>query len=43
MDLGNSMSGEKCIKMGKIYDRIAQNEFSKITDKQIVDCFGFWK
>lgn len=43
LDLGNSMSGDKCIKMGKVYDRIAQKEFNKITDRKIFDCFGFWK
>ena len=43
MKLSDSMSGEKCIKMGKIYDRIAQNVFNKISDKKIIDSFGFWK
>lgn len=43
LKLNDSMSGEKVIKTGKIYDRIAQSEFSKISGKQIVDSFGFWK
>ena len=43
LKLNDSMSGKKVIKMGKIYDRIVQSEFSKISDKKIIDSFGFWK
>ena len=30
-------------KTGKIYDRIAQKEFNKISEKNIFNSFGFWK
>ena len=30
-------------KTGRIYDRIAQKEFNKISEKNIFDSFGFWK
>lgn len=43
LGLDNPLSATKTIKTGKIYDRIAQKEFNKITDKQITDSFGFWK
>ena len=44
MKLNNSMSGQKCIKMGRLYDMIAQIVFGKITaEKEIVKSFGFWK
>lgn len=42
MKLDNSMSGNKSIKMGRVYDRIAQKEFEKITEKKIIDSFGIW-
>ena len=38
-----SLSAAKAIKSGKIYDRIAQVEFNKISDKEIINSFGFWK
>ena len=43
LGLDFSLSSTKTTKTGKIYDRIAQKEFNKITDKQITDSFGFWK
>jgi hypothetical protein len=30
-------------KTGRIYDRIAQKEFDKISEKNIFNSFGFWK
>lgn len=30
-------------KGGRIYDIIAQNEFNRITNKNVIDSFGFWK
>lgn len=43
LNLDNSLSSTKTIKGGRIYDRIAQREFNKISDKQIINSFGFWK
>ena len=43
IDPGFSLSSTKTIKTGRIYDRIAQVEFNKISDKQIINSFGFWK
>jgi hypothetical protein len=43
LELDNSLSSTKTIKGGRIYDRIAQKEFNKISDKQIIDSFNFWK
>ena len=43
LNLDFSLSSTKTIRMGKVYDRIAQNEFNKISDKQIINSFGFWK
>jgi len=42
MRLDKPMSGDKSIKMGRVYDRIAQKEFEKITEKKIIDSFGIW-
>ncbi len=33
----------KVIKIGRIYDRIAQNEFGKSTKREVVNSFGIWK
>jgi len=30
-------------KTGRIYDRIAQREFSKIAEREVYNSFGFWK
>lgn len=30
-------------KTGRIYDRIAQTEFNKISEREIYNSFGFWK
>ena len=38
----DSLSGNKMIKTGRVYDRIAQNEFSKFSTKNIIDSFGYW-
>ena len=39
-----SMSSGKYIKKGRIYDRIAQKVFDKLTlNKEIIKSFGFWK
>ena len=43
LNLEEPLTGTKSIKSGRIYDRIAQKEFNKISDKQIVNSFGFWK
>ena len=39
---GNSLSSSKCIKRGKLYDIIADREFTKITEKTIINSFGLW-
>ena len=31
------------VKTGKIFDRIAQKEFNKISEKEVYKSFGFWK
>lgn len=33
----------KNVKTGKIYDRIAQKEFNKISEREVYKSFGFWK
>ena len=38
----SSLTSTKSIKMGRVYDRIAQKEFSKISSKSILDSFGYW-
>jgi hypothetical protein len=43
MKLDYSLSSTKTVKSGRVYDRIAQREFSRISEKKIVDAFGFWK
>ena len=44
MKLNDSMSSSKCVKRGRIYDRIAQKVFSDMTmNKEIIKSFGFWK
>ena len=43
MKLEHSLSSTKTIKSGMIYDRIAQREFNKIANKEIINAFGFWK
>ena len=43
MNLDYSLSSTKTIKTGLIYDRIAQREFNKIYNKEVLNSFGFWK
>lgn len=44
MKLDNPISKKSSdFKGGLIYDRIAQNEFNRITNKNVIDSFGFWK
>ena len=44
MKLGDSVSQKGSgFKGGRIYDRVAQKEFNKISDRQIINAFGFWK
>ena len=38
----SSLTSTKSVKMGRVYDMIAQKEFSKISSKSIVDSFGYW-
>ena len=38
----SSLTSTKLVKRGRVYDRIAQNEFSKISSKSILDSFGYW-
>ena len=38
----SSLTSSKLVKRGRVYDRIAQNEFSKISSKSILDSFGYW-
>ena len=42
LDSNDSLSGNKMIKTGRIYDRIAQKEFEKFCTKKIIDSFGYW-
>ena len=38
----SSLTSSKLVKRGRVYDRIAQNEFLKISSKSILDSFGYW-
>ena len=38
-----ALLGTKTVKKGRIYDHVAQTEFYKITDKKIIESFGFWR
>ena len=42
MNPNDSLSGTKQIKTGRVYDRIAQKEFSKTSTREIIDSFGYW-
>ena len=42
VNANDSLSGNKMIIRGRVYDRIAQKEFSKISTKNIIDSFGYW-
>ena len=44
MKLDNPISKKNSdFKGGLIYDRIAQKEFNRISNKNVIDSFGFWK
>lgn len=43
MALEEPMGKAGIIKTGRIYDRIAQNEFSKISGRTILNAFSFWR
>lgn len=38
----SSLSNSKLIKRGRVYDRIAQKEFSKSSSRTILNSFGYW-
>ena len=42
MKLDSPVSGNKFFKSGRVYDRVAQKEFEKISEKKIIDSFGIW-
>ena len=43
MNLDSSLTTSKSIKMGRLYDMIAQKEFNKKSDKKIIGIFGYWR
>lgn len=43
MNLESGVSKSGSFKSGRTYDRIAQKEFSKKSDKEIINIFGFWR
>lgn len=42
MKLEAPVSKDKTFKCGRLYDKVAQKEFEKITEKKIIDSFGIW-
>ena len=43
ISLDEPMGKSGIIKTGRIYDKVSQREFCKISNKSVFNSFGFWK